>query len=548
MRIILAILLMAPTVRATTWYVERTGSDANTGKSWAQSCATITFVNDSTTASDTVWFGTGVFRGQLEPISGTAANPTVYACSAFTEGIASIWGSDSLVGWTNHGGNVWKTEWDATGTVYTVGQIDDTYDTLLYVDTAIPTAAKYFYHATGPDPDSLYVWLYGNGDPSEDSISIEAVNPNGAGVTRKAVAFLPNVKHAKIWGFKLRYGDYSVVRFREGADSNYVEHCHISRTCGIDNTNKALISSNSMAPRNDSTEARWGNVIRACSLMGLVFDDDMTPSSGGQQERSAIVFYGQWGAVVESCVIIGYYKQGIYLKSDCHHFTIRHNYIELKSGTASVWAGIRFLSSYRDLNIYGNMIVLDDIGEMGVDCEGLYYEGQDPYGYEHCGDISITNNTIINASNIGLVAPKYDGVEYHNGNNIFKYNIVYLVPDANEALGGIAIILNSDSLYWSLDSNMYYVVTGDTVFRVGTYSGFGSTYDLPTWRSRFGFDVNTTVGTDPAFNDTTSNDYTRPGASGEMNETYGGKTWTVYGALQNAGNGGATPKRGKFKP
>jgi hypothetical protein len=38
--------------------------------------------------------------------------------------------------------------------------------------------------------------------------------------------------------------------------------------------------------------------------------------------------------------------------------------------------------------------------------------------------------------------------------------------------------------------------------------------------------------TDPAFNDAGNGDFSRPSASAEMNRTYGGRDWTLYGAEQ----------------
>ncbi|UCE65082.1 MAG: hypothetical protein JSU85_09375 [Candidatus Zixiibacteriota bacterium] len=490
--IIVSFLLMTVSAIGATINMTRNGGGDSTGGSWSNAMPWA-WVNDSISGGDTVYFGTGIYRGKLIPVSGTAANPTVYACSAFTEGIASLWGSDSVTGWANHSGNIYKVYYPTTDTtLYLVGQLDDTYDTLLTYNGragAMPDDAGEFYHAN----DTLYVWLYGDGDPAEDSITIEV--PMGPSVRYY------NENHTKLWGFKIRYGNDACVKFTIGghADSNYIEHCHISRAAGGNQANASLIYSGSTAPIGDSTETRWGNVVRACSLMGSVFDVNMDTSS----HRFALCFYDQWGAIVESCYVAGEYYKGIKYKSDCWHSVIRYNYIEMSSGAN----GIALTADYREISIYGNTVV--GKGGLGtcISCRGYV-------GVAKTTDLLVVNNTLINCKYNGFKGCDYNQSYYHTGDNRFKYNIVYLVPDANDSWsGGICKILWNDSLYWTLDSNMYYVQMGDTTFQAVVSE---SHFDLATWRSRFGWDVNTVVGTDPAFNDTTARDYSRPSAENEL--------------------------------
>ncbi|UCE66722.1 MAG: right-handed parallel beta-helix repeat-containing protein [Candidatus Zixiibacteriota bacterium] len=478
----------------TTYFVSESGDDDSSGTDyWSNAWATIEAVNSRVSGGDTVFFGSGIYRGRLDPVSGTAANPTVYACSAFTEGIASIWGSDLVTGWENHSGYIYKVYYPTVDTaVYMVGQLDDTYDTLLTYNGrtgAMPDDAGEFYHAD----DTLYVWLYGDGDPAEDSITIEVA-------IRPCVRYYDE-NHTKIWGFKLRYGSGSCIKFDLGghADSNYIEHCHFSRAAGGNQANTSLIYSGWTSPNADSSATRWGNVVRACSLMGSVFDVNMDSSV----HRFGLCFYSQWGAIVESCYVAGEYYKGIKYKSDCWHSAIRHNYIEMPSGGN----GIALTADYTDISIYGNVIVGNGVLTTGIGCRAFL-------GSEYKTDLLIVNNTMVNCSYNGFKACDWNAANYHTGDNRFKYNIVYLVPDANDSWsGGICKILWNDSLYWTLDSNMYYVQAGDTTFQA---VGSGTHFDLATWRSRFGWDSNTVVGTDPAFNSTAAGDFRRPLASNEL--------------------------------
>ena len=82
-------------------------------------------------------------------------------------------------------------------------------------------------------------------------------------------------------------------------------------------------------------------------------------------------------------------------------------------------------------------------------------------------------------------------------------------------------------MWAEIDSNMYYS-TGTTTWQDEDVT----TTTFSTWQSTGGWDGNSSSDVDPAFNNAASGDFSRPAASGEMNETYGGQTWTVFGAIQ----------------
>jgi len=79
-----------------------------------------------------------------------------------------------------------------------------------------------------------------------------------------------------------------------------------------------------------------------------------------------------------------------------------------------------------------------------------------------------------------------------------------------------------------IDSNMYYVAT---------FSGWclpDGGNNWTHWKTTCGFDVRGSNGVNPGFTNPGSGDFSRSSSSQEMNVTYGGKTWTRFGAWQPA--------------
>jgi hypothetical protein len=115
----------------------------------------------------------------------------------------------------------------------------------------------------------------------------------------------------------------------------------------------------------------------------------------------------------------------------------------------------------------------------------------------------------------------------HKYNNV-KYNVVVRTSQDNDY---VIKLHYEDPEEYTIDSNMYCVE--DSIFRVGVTS-----YTLAQWRSTFDFDVYSTFYSaisSIGFADYDNGDYTRPSASGEMNLTYGGYTWTKYGIRGEVG-------------
>ena len=426
-------------------------------------------------------------------------------------------------------GNIYKAYWDTSGSdcyyvgpyekysppTHVVGQLDDSVDSLLIEQTDIPTAAGQYYHVN----DTIYVWLYGDGNPSADSITIEA----SCGY---AVLCLSGVSHTRIWGFKLRYGNGANVRYNCECDSNYVEHCTMSRIAGASGWNTGFVYSGDCGGGNnrDSSEARFGNIVRACSLLWEVYEP-------GQSHAFALVYYNNWDALVESCYVKGNYgNAAIHFKSNNFFPVIRHNYIDgtvMSGGSAILLTG-----DYDYAQVYGNIIVGNgDHPDDGIHLRAASGTEGDTSTYSR--GIVVQNNTLINIGDIAFYNSEYgwgpeDSTWYHVGENYWRYNVVYHVPGASSY--GICRIFWNNVNTCFLDSNMYYVPTGYN-FQANI---FGENYNWGQWQSVFGFDVNSSAGVDPGFANPSGGNYFRPYASNEMFWIYpNDDTATIFGALQN---------------
>lgn len=106
MRLILTILLFSPVLaNATNYYVSNSGNDSNNGLTTGASWQHISKVNSTATTGDSVFFNRGnSWNEQIIP----AAN-NIYYGSYGTGAKPIITGFQNQSGWTNIGGNIWRT-------------------------------------------------------------------------------------------------------------------------------------------------------------------------------------------------------------------------------------------------------------------------------------------------------------------------------------------------------------------------------------------------------------------------------------------------------
>jgi hypothetical protein len=133
---------------------------------------------------------------------------------------------------------------------------------------------------------------------------------------------------------------------------------------------------------------------------------------------------------------------------------------------------------------------------------------------------------------------------------VIKYNVFvgsaegdapYPINKTNIPMFLVGVDTLPGNVYSDIDSNLYYGSLGAyhadssfgaTVTDDEENSCAGPQKDFPDWNT-LGWDGLSTIDVSPGFNDSANGDFSRPGASGEMNVTYGGKTHTIFGAIQN---------------
>ncbi|RKX26597.1 MAG: hypothetical protein DRP47_07940 [Candidatus Zixiibacteriota bacterium] len=527
--VIIILLFLAVNVSATTYYVKTDGNDESAGTSWATAWATIDKTETGMSGGDTVFFAPGIYRGQLNPVGGTATAPTWYVSGNGTDNTiptsytgrssrASLWGSYDLSDstWTLHSGNIWKLKFTPPTSVsfqsticYTFSQINSSYDTLLHPKTSMPTSAgEIYYEDTN---DTLYVWMFGNDNPNNyDTLEAAWAPP----------VFIGSQDHVVLYGFEIRYGHQSGVRFEGNhGDSNLVWNCWL-RGFGSQNANNTscIYSGSSGAITVDTNYVGyvtgWGNIIRSDSV-SLCVNPYMT------MHRYGIGFYGQQAVVVESCYIAPGFFYGIKFKGTCSFGSIRYNKIEMATEWESMsQAAIKFTTHTHFDSAYGNICIGDGQG----DAFGVYIENK----YDTTTSMVFMNNTFYNITRMGtLIDHPYENAQTINGNNVIKYNVYHTVVGSQNqsSSNGLFSCPNWAINTITIDSNLYYNTAGYSWCRNSTY------YDSTDWKA-LGYDAHSYIHTDPGFNNAAAGDFSRPSASDEMNRTYGGRTWTVYGAVQ----------------
>ena len=519
------LLLLYPKANATTYYVREAGNDGSAGTSWATAWATVNKVNTTIAKGDSVFFGEGTYYGySILPPVGTGTAWTVYTCSTNTvetQHDPKIRSGDLITGWTQHSGNVYKAYWNASG-----GYSGNECQTMVQVEademlacvtsiTNINNEGEFWYKLS---VDSLYAWAWGGGDPDGYTLyaSVKPVVYFYAGSQYRSIKF---------FGLDLQGGKQGVVLWTapSSVNTNNVrfEHCHVAKSGYLNHENPACFFG----------EADYGNIrydsvfIVACSLGYAIHQnaggwDDATGHGG------ATDFYSFSNTVVESCYVYGYSANGIAFKYTNEGITIRYNFID---GTNNK-KGITLYRDYADAEIYGNILdgrfsqVAMDIGAKDIG---------DTYGAHN---VKIYNNTIVNFQELGIMFGNYDWESpvIFTGDNQVKYNVLYAYTrDGTDDEYNSGWIMSYHPSYCTacedditIDSNAYYSSTDNFE---GACNGYND-YTFTQWQSNCGEDANGVANVALGLNMST---YALPDTTSlTMDTTYGGRAWTVYGAVQ----------------
>ena len=544
--LLLTIFLMSgiwSVVNATTRYVSKTGSDGYTGASWAQAWQTINKVNTSTVGGDTVVFATGIWREELVPKAGSSGDRTCYIDSMFyavgtdtlhypTRRVAWIFGADSLSGWSLVSGNIYSCSYTA-GADYSFPSLFQGNNVMWGKSSSSLTAAGQFYYNSSAH--TITAWAYGGGNPNQ--YDIEATDRGG-------IAHAVGGNYVAVIGLGFKYGDGRIVASGSSSARNEVSdftmsHCYLANSAGWFGINPSLIYTGKIEPDTYHND-RWR--IVACSL-GSVYawtgtgDNPTWPQTELPSEGNCVTWYSNWYGKIDSNVTFGHQSEaGFYLKCNLsvsytqqanNYDTICYNFLKLDSipkagldyDIAMTLYGIRIFGDSRHTRVFGNAVQYANNGVL-ID----YSTYQSPAAIP--GDNIVSNNTFYECAHALREGDQEGTTGKTNTGNVFKYNVIYnsaLTTNSPLAVNQIQIASNAE--FTQIDSNKYFdaASTSASIYNSQSWATWTATWD----------NHSSTNNVNPGFTDGTHGNFARPSASGEMNSTYGGRTWTKYGAVQD---------------
>lgn len=516
---------------AANRYVSKSGNDSNSGASWTQAWRSIQKVNSSTVGGDSVFFGTGVWNDTtLYTVSGTYSAPTVYACSALAAAngqgnyhFARIHGGTRITNWSQRGSsNVWIANYTSkrVNPPLFQGRSEIVWRV---ADSASVNSPGEYWNGNG----RFVVWLHGNANPNNTEVVVgERYN---AEIRRGGTA----QKHIRFIGLSFEYSFAKGVTCLDGpqSDSVFFERCFFNQVAASGGTNTSHIS---LMANDGATDGSDYISVKACSLgyswTWYGMDDEPVQTLSGNN-ASAMAVYQMRYSVIDSCAFFGeYHGNGtLFFKAAygtnptawCEFDTVRNCTFTTTSN-----ASIMLYNHVRNIVVYGNTFrnarsgVSFDYGTPGA--------WSDQPGFN-----KIFNNTFIGGSDFPAPSNLWyhaygqsHGYSHPQFGNQIRYNIFYAES------GTILAALDSVRFYTpsDIDSNLYF-----TTGTMSLQSPYLTTRSQSWWQNTAGFDFRSKFGTNPNFANPASADFSRPTSSQEMNRTYGGKTWTRYGAWQPPG-------------
>lgn len=503
--IIIFLLTFGVNAFGATYYVSK-GGDNTTGLSWATAWSDTTTAVDSVnkymSGGDSCFFGAGTWLSNNAdavipvPTGATPTDRTLYACSSFVEGLATISGAETVTDWVNHSGNIYKAHHIPIGTEILYNVAED--DSLMWRTTSLENVTKgYFYYNDATD--TLYLWGYTEENPN--SHRIYASN-------RIVIDMIIKNRHyTTIWGLKVKYGCKVGIRIGgtdTAPDSVYVEHCEVSHVSGQNQQNTSGISCRT-GGTNINNYGR-GIIIRGCYVHHI------REEGSWYGHTKCICMYGTLYSVIDSCYTVGSSYGILYKGQSPSGTSMLGNVIRFNEVVAG---GLGFTSFCQVDSAYGN-IVRDYTGSSawGLNLEGAGLDSS----------CRIFNNTVYNVTKpivlAGLDGEGLDGdpSEYCSiKDHWFKYNIISYSGSEDAVIWGNIDATDTNAICF--DSNYYYRGGGGITIRyLGAFAN---------WQAA-GFDIHSVVA-DPGFNE---NFEPTNIPAWDNPITYGGRTWYGPGAVQ----------------
>jgi hypothetical protein len=497
-------------------------------------------LGDSVVNGDSILFGTGNwYVADLDPPAG---NNTVYSCSTGTLAsahLATIWSGDTLWGgvWaeTTIGGNTcYKASW--TPSRYNPSGYNENFPCIVGGDSlyarvatrAGVTSVGYYHY--DPTNDLLYIYPYISGDPDVSGHLMKAS-------LYPAVILNADIDSCVFFGLNLKMGYGGTVRVNTGQTLPQVDqclfiHCNLAHnTSSTANNSSVVFSENYGAPAEPDTmdQYHYGIKFIACTLYSA---NSYVGATGDSHAGSGCTFYGMRQTVFDSCHFSLFPGAGVMWKGGGNqYYGNRVSFCTFDGTDQMPWGDNTFTKlgvehacgADRD-SVFGCIFInLVNCRAMGVR-EGDCNQGLSQY---YMGDF-ICNNSFYNCD--GFLDTYNEVPEDADSIFVFKYNVMQKVVNGSSRWvqtyqGGPV----NNSSYCDIDSNMWYDSSGGNNFLWLEYPSTNRYWAY--WTATMGYDANGDT-VDAGYNSPPS-DLSRPGASGEMNRTYGGRTWTIFGATQN---------------
>ena len=543
------ILLLGSSAFSETWHVRKAGNDALSGHTWDSAFATWhSGAVDSIGGGDTVMFGAGRYDTTridlVDAWGGTYAVPTVFLDSMYdatgNQGAgATISSAQYVTDWISHSGSIYKSEWNPGARfVY-----NDWSQSMAQNDTAmVPrqnlgavVEAGLFYH----DGDTVWAWLWGDANPSSQTMTITC-EP-----TITVVPGASDADHIQFKGLYLRMGQQAVFLIRAGADSVVLIHCNIDGPAGhTAGENPALIMSRAFPNTGnyDLTDFGTYNRTTACSLSQNYCIDGTYPyfnTVSGEHRGNGLTLYTQHRFTIDSCVFTR-------LPGFATDFKVTQ-WLDNQVDSIFVTANVVKFNEIIGLPVYRNDTLVGSAGGSKFFCGGL---NDSAYGntYRNISELVVGlyncravgghfvgNNSFYNCDTDIRVHHGPAGDRVPDSTSTFKYNYGAFRAILNKYTGSSF----GNAGFWDVDAGSLVELNATNIFdsngwydTVSLNFGYNANYSIAQWQG-VGNDANADEA-DPLFTDPANGDFSRPDTTtAEMNVTYGGKTWTIFGAIQN---------------
>lgn len=533
--LISAIFLAAVSVDGATYFVTPNGSGARTGTSWSNAGNGIDWINPRIRGGDTVFFGSGRYHGQLQiPRHTDSRDRTCYACSSFVSNYpctlsAAAYVPGNTLSWQQVGSELFKAPYSlpfpsmendfSSDLLYCAGE--DTTLLRACTDQACITTAPRGSFYLNPSQDTFFVRTVRGDHPSLHTYWMggrSLVNIEWNDSTRQ---------YFTLYGFDIRYHQFGAISLHASSDSIFIDRCRITRIASSEQNNAGAVACNNVMSAADAggrdQTYRWDgkyNRVKNC-VINTIYE----PYGGSDTRCCVVTTYSQSHFVVESCLVAGIggliHPKNRSIGGYSYGNVARYNVCRNMTGAA-----YHTMNYQRADSCYGN-IFINSIGAVYLG------DAMEPSGPGHY----FGNNTIYGLRNQEIFRPHPGGAPPTQNlpPNWAKYNIFY---DDNASSGYIMAFYGAqDDTSWVIDSNLYY--NCESTFYGGSATNFAG------WQSRLSgisvaggnqrrHDLNSTFNTkNPGFASAATGDFSRPGqTTNEMQVTYGGRTWTRFGAVQ----------------